>query len=347
MTLKRKASLLFMVGVLLYVLLSMFVPSDDGVSKLLWFNVLLVSVPAFLIPSIVFRRHEHFPLFKAPKLTHVLIALALGIGCILLNIAVGMLNSAITYGMEINSTALDVEESVTGADILTLLVTIAIIPAVSEEFFMRGSLLEAWRRTSPVGAMILTSVIFALLHASPSNILIYFAMGMLFAVVYNITRNVWLSVIIHFVNNLLSVLAALAAMNMDPSELAESAAETEALTRWGYVAEFLSFLAIALAVIIPMVILLRNSCRRNKIGLYAEETSEGIPEEAIFAEGDFPAMQEDEAQAVEPFEPEEPKGAGKLLAEPMLWIGIGVLLLLNAAAAAIEFGLIDVANYLE
>lgn len=362
MTLKRKASLLFMISVLLYVVLSMFVPADSGTGKMLWFNALLVSIPAFLIPSIVFRRVNKFPLFRAPKLSHILIALGLGIGCILLNIAMGQLNSAITYGMEINSTALDVQESVAGTDFISLLMTIAIIPAISEEFFMRGALLEAWRRTSPVGAMLLTSLIFGLLHASPSNLLIYFAMGMLFAIVYNITRNVWLSVIIHFINNLLSVLAAMTLLSADPETAAAAAEATEEMTRGGYIADFFSFLALALAVIIPLVLLLRNSCRKNGIGLYAGAAADNmpsapvdgeevLPETAIdsaFADASFsavdPSFPAEDASfpAAEPAALEEPRGGGSLLAEPMLWIGLAVLLLLNLAAAAIEFGWIEV-----
>ena len=158
MTLKKKAAGLFMIGVILYLLLSVVISFMSSESLPLWLNALVVSIPAFLIPSLIFRRRNGIPASRAPRIGHIFIALALGIGCILLNIALGELNSAITYGMEINSNAIDVKETVAGNDLVTLLVTIAIIPAISEEFFMRGSLLESWRRTSTVGAVLSTTI---------------------------------------------------------------------------------------------------------------------------------------------------------------------------------------------
>ena len=351
MKLNKKASLLFLIALALYFIISVFLPTDTekiSYGTLLVLNAFAVSIPAFLIPAIVFRRKNGFAVYPAPRVTHILIALMLGIGCMLLNVALVCLDQAITYGMEINSTAVDVKQGLEGASMPLMILTIAVIPAICEEFMMRGALLETWRRTSFIGAAVITSLLFALLHASPSNLIVYFAMGMLFAVVYNITRNVWMTVIIHFVNNLLSVLAAAYAMgNADAAAEAGALLEDAAdMTRAECVSGFLSYLLFAAIVIVPMIILLKNSCRKHEIGMFAAvepdfvpEVSEAFAVEAIEGEG---SLITDGVTAVKAPEETE-RGAGVLLKDPLLWVAIVFLLALNVVAGLIEFGVISAA----
>ncbi len=275
MSLNKKASLLFLISLGLFLTLSVMLGfASDNTTLLLILNAFAVSIPAFLIPSIIYRRKCGFERFHAPRFGMIMIAVVIGVGCILLNVAIGCLNSALTYGIDINSTALDVEDSLMNSSLAVMVVTVAIIPAISEEFLMRGALLESWRRKSAVGAVLLTSLLFALLHSAPSNIPVYFAMGVVLALVYNITRNVWLSVTVHFINNLLSVLVS--ALYLDP-ELMQSLesldSSSESLTASqeiaSYISGFFSYLFFAAILIVPMLFALRAICRRRGIGMYA------------------------------------------------------------------------------
>ena len=371
MTLDRRASLLFLISLGIYTTLSLALAFTANVAVMLLLNAFAVSIPAFLIPSVIFRRKNRLPVFRAPKFGHIMLALLLGIGCIFLNIAVGCLNSALTYGIDINSNALDVQESLKSAGIPVMIIAVAIVPAISEEFLMRGTLLECWRRISPFGAIMLTSLLFGLLHTSPSNFLVYFAMGILFGVVYNITRNVWLTVVIHFVNNLLSVLISAAYMNEEFAQQLESAeglAGSQELG--GLIAGFFSYLLIAAVIIVPIVFALRASCRRNGIGMYAPE--DGGVCEAAFADGrtSRPLYDANTGRPLYETDPSAPKfdpatgeplykarpaqamfdtatGApldkadrGRLWSDPFIWIAVAILIVLNVFSGLVEFGVI-------
>jgi membrane protease YdiL (CAAX protease family) len=85
----------------------------------------------------------------------------------------------------------------------------ALLPAVGEELFFRGALqktLLRWNK-KPWLSILLSSVIFALLHGTFFKILPIFVLGIMLGTVYYVTRNLWYNIIIHFLNNALAVTA--------------------------------------------------------------------------------------------------------------------------------------------
>lgn len=337
MDLTKKASKLFLISVLLFLGLSFLIGITVGyadVNVLYLLSAVLVSVPALLIPSLIFRKKNYLPKLKAPMFTHFLLAIVLGIGCILLNQALSCLTETIFYDVSIDSNS-TTAETVMDMEPFVLVLSLAVIPPLSEEMFMRGTLLESWRRWSPIGAVIVTSIIFALLHTAPSSILIYFGIGMVMGLVYLITRNVWLSITVHFINNLYPVITVLrmralggsAGLIESGTEVSDAAAElTEQLTqsRAFYFTLFLLFAAAACAILIPLLFALRSSCRKHSIGMY-EGTSEGIPEANA-----APTINE-------PIN--EPRGSSPLR-DNVFWIAVIMLLVLNVYSGLTEFGVI-------
>ena len=190
---------------------------------------------------------------------------------------------------------------------------------------MRGTMLETWRRTSPWGAALLTALFFALLHAAPSAFIIYFGMGILFAVVYLITRNVYLTMIIHFVNNLASVLSAWAKKSGMLNAGAEAMETMQQYTssRAGYIELFLSYALYAALLIAPALVLLDYSCKKRGLGRYA-------PEEPIGAAPEGAGL---EANAL-------CENKGSLWKDPVVWVTLGVLLTLNVISALFELGIL-------
>ena len=339
MTINKKASLLFLLSTLLYLLLSLFLvflgsfgSLDENLLFLL--NSIAVSVPAFLIPALVFRRTQRFPVFKAPHITHVLIAFVIGLGCVFLNQALTCLNEAIFMDVRVVDYSTDAY-SVLELDPVVMVIALGILPPVCEEFIMRGTLLESWRRSSPVGAALLTAFLFGLLHAAPSSLMIYFGLGVLFALVYLITRNVWLTVIVHMVNNFASVIIAIALQNGDYS--ASLTGNTYTILnmsdlRAAYIGEFIYTALIAGALIVPMMFVLRTSCRRRGKGKYAynyDSLADGREFESYSDLLDDPIAG-----------PEEEKGRPSLLGDLFLWIAMGLLLALNIVTGLSEFGVI-------
>jgi membrane protease YdiL (CAAX protease family) len=93
-------------------------------------------------------------------------------------------------------------------DLLINLFIMALLPALGEELFFRGSLQKALVRLTniPWVAIFISSMIFALLHGTVFKLFPIFTLGLILGIVYYVTRNLWYTIIIHFVNNALAVL---------------------------------------------------------------------------------------------------------------------------------------------
>lgn len=87
-------------------------------------------------------------------------------------------------------------------------VVIAVIPAIAEEFFFRALLMGGMLRArwNPVVAMFVSGFLFALAHAQFTNMLAIWLMGAFLGYLYYISGSIWLSVVVHLINNFLTVL---------------------------------------------------------------------------------------------------------------------------------------------
>lgn len=318
--LNKRTSLLFLVCFLLYMSLSMVLRAaiDESDTNMLYFaNAVFISIPSFLLPSLFFRRKNHFESFKMPPVSHMLLAVVLGIGCVFLNQSLSYLNASLLYGLDMESNA-TTALTIRGLNTWNMLFSLAIIPPICEEFLMRGTLLESWGRTSPIAAALLTSLLFGLLHAAPSMLIVYFGIGLLCAFIYIITRNVWITVTVHFINNLSSVLIAYAlGDSLDALEEGQSVNEAmgalNSLIDVRLVYLFLFFMSalFAAAIIVPIVFALRSSCRKHGIGMFAK-----------------PSVQEYNT------------AKHSIFSDPILWLTIALLLILNIISGLYEFKVI-------
>ena len=100
-----------------------------------------------------------------------------------------------------------VKNQVTLGDNLPLaILSHAILPAVLEEALYRYLPLRLWGRDRGAGLVVISSLCFALLHRDFFVIPYAFLAGALFMIIDIITDSIWPSVILHAVNNTLSVL---------------------------------------------------------------------------------------------------------------------------------------------
>lgn len=93
------------------------------------------------------------------------------------------------------------------------IVIIAVLPAIGEEFFFRGVLQAQLGRLLRSGnaAVWISAVIFSAVHLQFLGFLPRLLLGLVFGYIFLWTRNIWLPVLAHFVNNALSVIAAVVA----------------------------------------------------------------------------------------------------------------------------------------
>ncbi|MEO6669202.1 MAG: CPBP family intramembrane glutamic endopeptidase [Ferruginibacter sp.] len=99
-------------------------------------------------------------------------------------------------------------------EFLMALIVMAFLPALFEEVFFRGTMqnlfVKWWKR--PIIAIIITSLVFSLIHASIYLFLTRAALGFVLGLMYYKTKNIWTNIIAHFLNNAI-VLAQLFSMS--------------------------------------------------------------------------------------------------------------------------------------
>jgi len=87
------------------------------------------------------------------------------------------------------------------------LIVIAVIPAIGEELTFRGviqKLLSKWFR-NPHWAIFLTAFLFSAMHVQFLSFLPRFFLGMVLGYIYFWTGSIWLSILVHLVNNAVAV----------------------------------------------------------------------------------------------------------------------------------------------
>lgn len=144
------------------------------------------------------------PLRRAPGLMVIpalFIALAVSV---IGSLATGAIGTILGYVGLIPITP-DISVTLTPAGLVFALVNICILPAVLEEFVFRGVLLQSMRRFGDGFALVVSAVVFSLLHLNLVQAPIALLMGLVIGYFVIRTGSLWTGIIIHFCNNLLAL----------------------------------------------------------------------------------------------------------------------------------------------
>ncbi|RYY49228.1 MAG: CPBP family intramembrane metalloprotease [Chitinophagaceae bacterium] len=137
----------------------------------------------------------------------------------------------------------------------------AFFPALFEEVFFRGALqnlFEKWWK-SPIIAIFISSIIFSIIHFSIYLFLTRLILGFVLGLMYYKTRNIWVNVVAHFLNNAFAVtqLFLLSRQNVKPD-----LAKTEfALTWW------MGLIAFAIVILLFKALEKYSQHNREKIAV--------------------------------------------------------------------------------
>lgn len=112
----------------------------------------------------------------------------------------------LVYDYSLYGSSIDIDVGSVGAGLLMVL-SLAIFPAVTEEFVFRGIILREYKECGSVFSIVMSALLFAFIHFDIVQFPIYFALGMLLAWMAFITKSVWTCVIVHTVYNLYAVFA--------------------------------------------------------------------------------------------------------------------------------------------
>lgn len=85
-------------------------------------------------------------------------------------------------------------------------ITIALVPAFCEEFLFRGLILSNLMPYGKGLAIIISSVLFGLMHGNFYQFLYTTVAGIILGVIYVMTDSIWCSVLLHMINNSMSIL---------------------------------------------------------------------------------------------------------------------------------------------
>ena len=96
----------------------------------------------------------------------------------------------------------EVMEKVTIGPLWVVFITTSIYAAIFEEWLCRGILLRGLlAKMNPVWAIVISALFFSFIHMNPWQGLNTFLLGLLLGYVYYKTGSLWLTMLLHFVNN--------------------------------------------------------------------------------------------------------------------------------------------------
>lgn len=148
-------------------------------------------------------------------------------------------------------------------DLIVSLIILALLPALFEELFFRGALQNLFTKwwKQPLLAIVVSSLIFSLIHGSIYLFLSRLALGFVLGMMYYQTKNIWVNIIAHFLNNAIAVGQFFAfSKNNDKINVSEMDAH---MPWWIGV--------IAAGVVILLIKLLSKYSEENKMRIYSRE----------------------------------------------------------------------------
>ena len=150
---------------------------------------------------------------------------------LILSGALGDLTDKITFSKSIRNWATDLEAQYKKAlmamthmrsiwDLLIAILAIAVVPAIVEELYFRGTLQKIIADWSgkPFVAIVITAILFSTFHFSYFGFLSRMSLGIVLGLIYYYTKTIWLPILMHFVNNAICV-AALYAVRNNPKKI--------------------------------------------------------------------------------------------------------------------------------
>jgi hypothetical protein len=195
-------------------------PANAGLSKILNLGATFI---AFVFPAILFTRINKkesqttiealgFSRIAGPKL--ILYTAFITLGGIFLSGGLAEINQHIYLPAKLLEQAKALEQTYktlmlnmarmdSVLDYVTALFVMALAPAIFEEILFRSTmqpLFIGWTKNVWVG-IIITSVLFSAIHFSFFGFLSRAALGIVLGLLFYHTKNIWLSILMHFLNN--------------------------------------------------------------------------------------------------------------------------------------------------
>ncbi len=146
--------------------------------------------------------------FKVPSVKGVLGGICIAVAGLLLALVVGALLAPVFPQSAESLKALD--EMIKGQPTWAIVLVISVMPAIGEEFLFRGFLMGSLKeKCRPWVAIVATTLIFAAYHMSLLKMFTISIVGLGLTLAAYVTGSIFVSMLMHFINNFISVMIAL------------------------------------------------------------------------------------------------------------------------------------------
>ena len=178
----------------------------DLASSLAYLVSFILPVPFFYLISKGIKTHSMNLTLTLPSPYPLLKLVAFVWAGIAVIIPMAYLNSLLyPVSYDVTVELFDLDFSKPYMLVLSMIST-AIVPAFAEEFLFRGLIVSNIKPYNKGAAVVISAITFGLMHQNPMQLLYATVAGIVFGLVYVETESIWCCIILHFVNNFISIM---------------------------------------------------------------------------------------------------------------------------------------------
>lgn len=206
--------LFYLFQIVFYYFLSFFMTSQKSIDFInnpainlelnIFYSFLGFGLTALFIIKTEGRKASQLISYGLPKKGSLLPAIMVGLGfCYAANVVVTMLQTKLQSILPFAQPEIELPDGILGF-ILSVL-SIAVAPALIEEFLFRGVIMGSLLKFGKAFAIFTSAFLFGLVHGNLVQIPFAFMVGLVIGAMVVETNSFWTGVIIHFLNNFISV----------------------------------------------------------------------------------------------------------------------------------------------
>lgn len=211
----KDSSLSFILAIVLPNILAFFVIFVAGIitgdilnlESTLFYKIMatILSQIAFIFVYILIVKKKKMPLRKSVNiqkinLKQIIILVLIAFCCLFLISPIINVFDAFLVNLGIKSSSLPISLN-NPLNLIYLIITLGILAPISEELLFRGIILDGLKEKGLTKAVLISSVMFMLMHLNLHQTLYQFLLGVILALVVIYTNNIFSSILIHFINN--------------------------------------------------------------------------------------------------------------------------------------------------
>lgn len=156
-----------------------------------------------VVTFVIFNHKKDNKIIDRPKTSKVFLYLLIGI--VAFFALSPIVNCVNTLLVQIGITPTPIPYKLDTAGYIVSIFSLVILPAITEELLMRGTILKGMKDYGKAFSIILCAIMFTLFHMSLSQVVFQLLMGMLLAVIMYKENNILYTILVHAVSNFISL----------------------------------------------------------------------------------------------------------------------------------------------